>query len=58
MERRAALLDEKYAYKGKVRHLTLALVCLICEIEVCGWRWISCPVVFTVYIMGCVFIGL
>lgn len=51
MERRAALLDEKFAYKGKVRHLTLALVCLICEIEICGWRWISCPVVFTVYIM-------
>lgn len=29
MERRAAVMDEKYAYEGEVRHLTLGLVCLI-----------------------------
>lgn len=51
IKRIVELLVEKYTYKGKVRHLTLDLVCLICEIDVCGWRWISCPVVFTVYIM-------
>lgn len=39
------------ACPGRVSTLPLNPVCLVRERGVCGGRWLSCPAVFTVYIV-------